>query len=117
MANSKYSVRLNSVVQLFSDFCVILHSSEPGDEETRCVERNGAPSYPDTERNLMDSCNYEDLVPGNGTGSIIATAVWNDYSFDGNDADDFVAPTYVSFLNLLSWLMFMSNLHTVAAIS
>ena len=46
----------------------------------------------------MDSYSYEDLVPGNGTGSIIATAVWNDYSFDGNDADGIVAPTYVSFL-------------------
>ena len=65
----------------------------------------------------MDSYSYEDLVPGNGTGSIIATAVWNDYSFDGNDADGIVSPTYVSFLNLLSWLMFSSNLHTVAAIS
>ena len=65
----------------------------------------------------MDSYNYEDLVPGNGTGSIIATAVWNDYSYDGNDADGIIAPTYVSFLYLLSWLMFMSNLHTVAAIS
>ena len=44
----------------------------------------------------MDGYNYKDLVPGNGTGSIIATAVWNDYSFDGNDADGIVAPTYVS---------------------
>ena len=35
-------------------------------------------------------------MPGNGTGSIIATAVWNDYSFDGNDADGIVASTYVS---------------------
>ena len=46
---------------------------------------------------LMDGYNYEDLVPGNGTGSIITTAVWNDYSFDGNDADGIIAPTYVSF--------------------
>ena len=71
----------------------------PGDEETRCtVGHIHAPSYPDTERNLMDSYNYENLVPGNGTGSIITTAVWNDYSFDENDADGIVAPTYVSLL-------------------
>ena len=70
----------------------------PGDEEKRCtVQHSSPPSYPDTERNLMDSYNYEDLVPGNGTGSIIATAVWNDYSFDGNDVDGIIAPTYVSF--------------------
>ena len=72
----------------------------PGDEETRCtVQHSSPPTYPDTERNLMDSYNYEDLVPGNGTGSIITTAVWNDYSFDGNDVDGIIAPTYVSFLN------------------
>ena len=64
----------------------------------------------------MDSYNYEDLVPGNGTGSIIATAVWNDYSFDGNDADGIVAPTYVSLL--FSQDMFTKvSTHTVAAIS
>ena len=75
-----------------------LCAQAPGDEETRCtVQHSSPPSYPDTERNLMDSYNYEDLVPGNGTESIIATAVWNDYSFDGNDADGIVAPTYVSF--------------------
>ena len=59
----------------------------------------------------MDSYNYEDLLPGNGFGSIITTAVWNDYSFDGNDADGgIVAPTYVSFLIPFSWLMFMCKL-------
>ena len=53
--------------------------------------------YPDTVRNLMDSYNYENLLPGNGTGnSPIATAVWNDFSFDGNDATSTTSPTYVS---------------------
>ena len=45
----------------------------------------------------MDSYNYENLLPGNGTGnSPIATAVWNDFSFDGNDATSTTSPTYVS---------------------
>ena len=45
----------------------------------------------------MDSYNYENLLPGNGTGnSPIATAVWNDFSFDGNDATSTTTPTYVS---------------------
>jgi hypothetical protein len=44
----------------------------------------------------MDSYNYENLLPGNGTGnSPIATAVWNDFSFDGNDVTpETLSPTY-----------------------
>ena len=71
----------------------------PGDEDRICtVEHFNPPVYPDTERNLMDSHNYENLLPGNGTGRHpIATAVWNDYSFDGNDVTpERVFPTYVS---------------------
>ena len=53
--------------------------------------------YPDTVRNLMDSYNYVYLLPGNGTGnSPIATAVWNDFSFDDNDTTSTTTPTYVS---------------------
>ncbi|CAI8042608.1 Ephrin type-A receptor 5 [Geodia barretti] len=44
----------------------------------------------------MDSYNYENLLPGNGTGNNpIATAVWNDFSFDGNDLiPETLTPTY-----------------------
>ncbi|CAI8048169.1 Ephrin type-A receptor 5 [Geodia barretti] len=44
----------------------------------------------------MDSYSYENLLPGNGTGnSPIATAVWNDFSFDGNDVTpETLSPTY-----------------------
>ena len=46
----------------------------------------------------MDSYNYINLLPGNGTGNDpIATAVWNDFSFDDNDITPELAnPTYVS---------------------
>ena len=44
----------------------------------------------------MDSNNYENLLPGNGTGNSPVAAVWNDMSFDGNDAVDTGDPTYVS---------------------
>ena len=45
----------------------------------------------------MDSYNYEQLLPGNGTGnSVIQGAVWNDRSYDGNDENDRNSPTYVS---------------------
>ena len=68
----------------------------PGDGDALCSTSNPQ-VYPDTERNLMDSYNYENLLPGNGTGNPpIATAVWNDFSFDGNDANSTTTPTYVS---------------------
>ena len=68
----------------------------PGDEDAECSTANPQ-VYPDTVRNLMDSYNYENLLPGNGTGnSPIATAVWNDFSFDANDATSTTRPTYVS---------------------
>ena len=70
----------------------------PGDEVARCTtDHSNPPQYPDTVRNLMDSYNYENLLPGNGTGNPpIATAVWNDFSFDGNDENNTLSPTYVS---------------------
>ena len=71
----------------------------PGDEDDRCtVNHSNPPQYPDNVRNLMDSYNYENLLPGNGTGnSPIATAVWNDFSYDGNDVTpETLSPTYVS---------------------
>ena len=50
---------------------------------------------------LMDSYSYVNLLPGNGTGSMtpIADAVWNDFSFDGNDVTRTLRPTYVSLLS------------------
>ena len=59
----------------------------PGDEDNRCTVDHTSPQvYPDTVRNLMDSYNYEQLLPGNGTGNpVIQGAVWNDRSYDGND--------------------------------
>ena len=45
----------------------------------------------------MDSYSYVNLLPGNGTGFPLNNdAVWNDRSFDGNDATDTLNPTYVS---------------------
>ena len=71
----------------------------PGDEDRECtLNHSSPPTYLDTERNLMDSYNYVNLLPGNGTGNDpVATAVWNDFSFDNNDITPEIAmPTYVS---------------------
>ena len=69
----------------------------PGDEHERCTGAEDAPTYPDTVRNLMDSYNYVQLLPGSGTGNPpISGAVWADRSVDGNDVDGTVSPTYVS---------------------
>ena len=46
----------------------------------------------------MDSYNYVNLLPGNGTGFALEDdAVWNDRSYDGNDVIDISNPTYVSY--------------------
>ena len=69
----------------------------PGDEDERCTSAEDAPTYPDTVRNLMDSYNYVQLLPGSGTGNPpISDAVWTDRSVDGNDAIGTTSPTYVS---------------------
>ena len=76
-----------------------LWAQAPGDEDVRCtVEHSSPPTYPINETNLMDSYNYEQLLPGNGTGDDpIPNAAWNDFSFDGNDITPEVTnPTYVS---------------------
>ena len=68
----------------------------PGDEDERCTSAEDAPTYPDTVRNLMDSYNYMQLLPGSGTGSTpMEGAVWTDRSMDGNDAIGTTNPTYV----------------------
>ena len=69
----------------------------PGDGDERCTTAENASTYPDTVRNLMDSYNYVQLLPGSGTGnSLIESAVWTDRRVDGNDAISTTNPTYVS---------------------
>ncbi|CAI8007494.1 Ephrin type-A receptor 4 [Geodia barretti] len=78
-------------------FLSLCWAQAPGDEDDRCtVNHSNPPQYPDNETNLMDSYSYENLLPGNGTGnSPIATAVWNDFSFDVNDVTPgTLNPTY-----------------------
>ena len=69
----------------------------PGDEDEQCTGAEDAPTYPDTVRNLMDSYNYVQLLPGSGTGNPpIEGAVWTDRSVDDNNTISTVNPTYVS---------------------
>ena len=69
----------------------------PGDESPRCTTDNvNPPQYPDTFRMLMDSYNYENLLPGTGQ-PLVENAVWNDFSYDGNDIiPETLRPTHVS---------------------
>ena len=82
-------------------FVGLCWAQAPGDEADRCTtDHANTPQYPDTIRMLMDSYSYENLLPGNGTGSTpIADAIWNDFSFDGNDVTRTLRPTYVSLLS------------------
>ena len=76
---------------------MVIVAEAPGDEDERCTSAESAPTYPDTVRNLMDSYNYMQLLPGSGTGNPpIEGAVWTDRSVDGNDAIGTTSPTYVS---------------------
>ena len=69
----------------------------PGDEDVRCTSANNAPTYPVTVKNLMDSYNYVQVLPGSGSGNPpIGGAVWTDRSVDGNDVNGTTRPTYVS---------------------
>ena len=71
-----------------------LKAQAPGDESDRCSLQE----YPDNEKTLMDSYNYVNLLPGNGTGFALEDdAVWNDRSYDENDVIDISNPTYVSY--------------------
>ena len=89
----------------------------PGDGDERCTGAEDAATYPDTVRNLMDSYNYEQLLPGSGTGNPpIEGAVWTEVSVDGNDVDGTTSPTYVSLqfpympcLYNYHWLCFYSS--------
>ena len=74
----------------------VVKSQAPGDEDDRCLSTPYVHTYEDDVKILMDSYNYQRLLPGNGTGNPpIASALWNDRSFDGNDITSTTAATYV----------------------
>ena len=75
----------------------MVKSQAPGDEDNRCNSSSFVHTYPDNVKVLMDSYNYEQLLPGNGTGNNvpISTAVWNDRSVDRNDVTSISTATYV----------------------
>ena len=74
----------------------VVKSQAPGDEDDRCLSTPYVHTYEDDVKILMDSYNYLQLLPGNGTGNTpIASALWNDRSFDENDIDNTDDPTYV----------------------
>ena len=71
----------------------------PGDEASRCNETLYVHSYPENVKVLMDNWNYQQLLPGSGSGSNpIAGAVWSDVSCDSNDVTAIINPSYVSHL-------------------
>ena len=88
---------LLSAVKLLLVVISLATAQAPGDEDDRCTVDHTSPQvYPDNVKTLMDSYNYEQLLPGNGTGnSLIVNAVWNDRSYDGNDVTNRSHPTYV----------------------
>ena len=74
----------------------VVKSQAPGDEDNRCQISPYVHTYEDDVKILMDSYNYLQLLPGNGTGNPpIASALWNDMSFDGNDIISTTSATYV----------------------
>ena len=87
-------------LQLCTVFLLLIVSQcsaqAPGDEDDRCLRSPYVHIYEDDVKILMDSYNYLQLLPGNGTGNPpIASALWNDRSFDGNDIVSTTAATYV----------------------
>ena len=73
-----------------------VYSTAPGDEDNRCVNQRTQP-YPENVKVLMDSRNYEQLLPGHAA-TPIAGAIWTDASCDTNDVvpSAFSTPPYVS---------------------
>ena len=81
------------LVAVLEGYC---SAQAPGDEDNRCLKSPYGHTYEDNVKILMDSYNYLQLLPGNGTGNPpIASALWNDRSFDGNDIVSTTAATYV----------------------
>ena len=90
------SVTVKHLLLLIS-IAAIARSQAPGDEDVFCRNREGAPTYNSSVKTLMDSHNYQQLLPGNGTGgNPIQNAVWNDRSVDENDATATEKATFVS---------------------
>ena len=88
----------------------------PGDGDERCTDDEDAPTYPDNEKTLMDSYHYLQLLPGNGSGTIIPGAVWNDRSLDGNDDEmNTIDPTYVRYFHRMKSIQITIFLIPVAA--
>ena len=78
---------------------IFFSAQAPGDEASRCNETFYVHTYPDSVKILMDNWNYEQLLPGSGSGSNpIAGAVWRDVSCDSNDVTSIINPSYVSHL-------------------
>ena len=89
------SVAVKHLLLLIS-IAAIAGSQAPRDEDEYCRNREDAPTYNSSAKTLMDSYNYLQLLPGNGTGSTpIQNAVWNDRSVDEIDANTTVNPTFV----------------------
>ena len=63
----------------------------------------------------MDNWNYQQLLPGSGSGSNpIAGAVWSDVSCDSNDVTAIINPSYVSYLLYMKdnmYVKYQSVLH------
>ena len=68
----------------------------PGDEDSRCVDQRKKP-YPENVKVLMDSRNYEELLPGHSADPI-SDVPWTDVSCDSSDdvPNIFSTPPYVS---------------------
>ena len=70
-------------------------ATAPGDEDSRCVMQRSQP-YPENVKVLMDSRNYEELLPGHSADPIPDVA-WTDVSCDSSDVvpNPFSTPPYV----------------------
>ena len=103
-----YTVRVFKSVKTLSNNCICVRlqvwglllfsqcsAQAPGDEDERCQTSPYIHSYADNVNVLMDSYNYHQLLPGNGTGYPPVAALWNDMSFDGNDIISTTEATYV----------------------
>ena len=110
---------LLSAVKLLLVVISLATAQAPGDEDDRCTVDHTSPQvYPDNVKTLMDSFNYDKLLPGNGTGDrLIGNAVWNDRSYDGNDVTSRSHPTYVRNICSLIFLHVCAMLFAMAVVS
>ena len=99
--SKRYDIQaMNLYLQLILTAVIVAgycSAQAPEDGDERCTGAEDAPTYPDAVKNLMDSYNYVQLLPGSGTGNPpIEGAVWTDRSVDDNNTIDTTSPTYVS---------------------